>query len=753
MNTPNTSKSGNDSNCNARSSNSNSSRRRLRRLGNENRDHNGNTVISLLDDSLPSTATATRRSSNSIQIDLVNDIDNDNDNELVRRGRKRQRKNDVNRSSTVAFESSASSKSTSKSTSTSRAATKAKYPILNQWKVTANSTGTLSASPSTSSSSSSTIMKKRCIQGRILNHPDPTIQNDTIITIRKFELLSSSAKKKERLSRGNVIVAVRNGIKYQLGTPFDEDEDEDECQLILPSTTTATKTDKSTAATVATAASGKSKTSSSSPNKSSSSIITATTTTTNSASTPVERILEVFPDMHLDHIHKHLLQVGFQQHVLQMKVHHQQQQQQEIIIPPPPPSQTQQQQNYKYTLMIQQALGILANQTSYPKSNSPLTATAPTSKTLSSTTNNNNNNNNNNMSTYNKNNASKNNASNTRRNENDSHDYSSTSSTYERNTTYKQNAFTHLSTIFPFLSTNGITALLQKFQGRYYFAFMYIIDKVKQGCKDAIENNTITTKMLKQYHNNSSTPIHSISFNACSSSSTSTKKVWNRDEIEEYQYWNILNLCLGQKLLPEQIKALEIDAQNTNHNNNNNNNNTAGNKKKSQRKIKTTLTKPRHRLQHLQRQNQNPIFLLPNNNNNPILQNEIKYTNSKFNEWKTNIEDKIYRSKLRHQSELDGTSIECNCCYSDCAFEEMVSCLQEGHLFCVDCIRKHAEEQIFGCGKLSTDGELVCMHLDGCTSHFAKNSLERALPVKVIQKYDELQATQVLEMVGMKDLW
>ena len=45
------------------------------------------------------------------------------------------------------------------------------------------------------------------------------------------------------------------------------------------------------------------------------------------------------------------------------------------------------------------------------------------------------------------------------------------------------------------------------------------------------------------------------------------------------------------------------------------------------------------------------------------------------------------------------------------------------------------------------------MHVDGCTSHFARSALLKALPKKVMEKYDELQATQVLEQAGVKGLW
>jgi len=49
--------------------------------------------------------------------------------------------------------------------------------------------------------------------------------------------------------------------------------------------------------------------------------------------------------------------------------------------------------------------------------------------------------------------------------------------------------------------------------------------------------------------------------------------------------------------------------------------------------------------------------------------------------------------------------------------------------------------------------ELTCMHGDGCTSAFAYAQLTKALPPKIMKKYDELQASLVVEKAGMKDLW
>jgi hypothetical protein len=84
--------------------------------------------------------------------------------------------------------------------------------------------------------------------------------------------------------------------------------------------------------------------------------------------------------------------------------------------------------------------------------------------------------------------------------------------------------------------------------------------------------------------------------------------------------------------------------------------------------------------------------------------------------------------------------LECNCCFVDFNFEEMVSC-RSGHLFCKTCLQKHTEQRVFGLGnfgvKSSTSNgkakacEILCMHPDGCNSGFHDGQLRRVLSEKV----------------------
>ena len=107
----------------------------------------------------------------------------------------------------------------------------------------------------------------------------------------------------------------------------------------------------------------------------------------------------------------------------------------------------------------------------------------------------------------------------------------------------------------------------------------------------------------------------------------------------------------------------------------------------------------------------------------------------------------------------NGTGVDCSCCYDAYAFQDMIPCKNEGHLFCVDCVKSFAENQIFGAGNLGVDAkskkpalELQCFHADGCGSGFHRSYLEKALPSKTMKKYDEIQFQISVEQAGLDEL-
>lgn len=82
----------------------------------------------------------------------------------------------------------------------------------------------------------------------------------------------------------------------------------------------------------------------------------------------------------------------------------------------------------------------------------------------------------------------------------------------------------------------------------------------------------------------------------------------------------------------------------------------------------------------------------------PILCEEIDYVKSRQKELQSQIATILERVALREAAEAAGTTIECQCCYGDFCFEEMCQC-GDGHLFCLTCLKRYAEEQLFGMQK------------------------------------------------------
>ena len=138
-----------------------------------------------------------------------------------------------------------------------------------------------------------------------------------------------------------------------------------------------------------------------------------------------------------------------------------------------------------------------------------------------------------------------------------------------------------------------------------------------------------------------------------------------------------------------------------------------------------------------------------------ILKDEVVYTKQKFQTWLDDIKGQLQREAQRKLSQNTGTALECSCCYEQVDISEMVSCKDEGHLFCIDCLKSYAESQIFSSGNLGLDKnktprtELACPHGDGCDSTFSYPHLQKALPAKTLEKYNTLQARAVLEQAGL----
>jgi len=143
---------------------------------------------------------------------------------------------------------------------------------------------------------------------------------------------------------------------------------------------------------------------------------------------------------------------------------------------------------------------------------------------------------------------------------------------------------------------------------------------------------------------------------------------------------------------------------------------------------------------------------------NEILLEEIRFVKTKLREWMDAQRLKREQKVAQERAQQQGTALECGCCFDSYPFEAMVACRDEGHLFCTDCLKLYAEQQVFGQGNLGIDKktkqpalELLCCYGggDGCSSGFHRGCLEKALPPKTLQKYDEVQFQISIERAGL----
>ncbi|KAH9326081.1 hypothetical protein KI387_006259, partial [Taxus chinensis] len=93
--------------------------------------------------------------------------------------------------------------------------------------------------------------------------------------------------------------------------------------------------------------------------------------------------------------------------------------------------------------------------------------------------------------------------------------------------------------------------------------------------------------------------------------------------------------------------------------------------------------------------------------------------------------------------------IECGCCCMEFPFEHMVQCT-DGHLFCFQCLRRQVEESTFG--GLQARHSLPCMDTNGCNESIPMSEVRRALPVDVIERYEQRQAQADIERARLEGL-
>jgi len=145
----------------------------------------------------------------------------------------------------------------------------------------------------------------------------------------------------------------------------------------------------------------------------------------------------------------------------------------------------------------------------------------------------------------------------------------------------------------------------------------------------------------------------------------------------------------------------------------------------------------------------------------PILIDEVQYAQHQLEAWMDAMDEKQKRYDARTRADRVGNGVECGCCFDKVPIEEMVACRNEGHLFCMDCIQRYAETQIFSnasLGVIKATGrqacELLCCDASGCQSGFLEEHLQRTLNVKTLERYTELQFRASIEAAGMsEEIW
>ncbi|KAI9355327.1 hypothetical protein DFJ73DRAFT_825167 [Zopfochytrium polystomum] len=90
--------------------------------------------------------------------------------------------------------------------------------------------------------------------------------------------------------------------------------------------------------------------------------------------------------------------------------------------------------------------------------------------------------------------------------------------------------------------------------------------------------------------------------------------------------------------------------------------------------------------------------------------------------------------------------IECGCCYGEYSLVQMTQC-QDGHLFCMECARK-AAENVIGLRKT----EIMCLDSSGCKFPFPRCEMERFLSEKVLDGYDRLCQEEAIRKAGLSGL-
>ena len=136
-----------------------------------------------------------------------------------------------------------------------------------------------------------------------------------------------------------------------------------------------------------------------------------------------------------------------------------------------------------------------------------------------------------------------------------------------------------------------------------------------------------------------------------------------------------------------------------------------------------------------------------------LLKEEIQFILEKQREAMEIVAKAHDRQKAREEAQASNSLVECACCYCSFAPMEMVACTGEkAHLFCMYCLGRHAQTQLFE----MQNTELKCMHQgtgnDACFGKFSNSELERSVSSKVLVYFNKVSADTAIKAAGLNDI-
>jgi len=119
------------------------------------------------------------------------------------------------------------------------------------------------------------------------------------------------------------------------------------------------------------------------------------------------------------------------------------------------------------------------------------------------------------------------------------------------------------------------------------------------------------------------------------------------------------------------------------------------------------------------------------------------------------VSDRTVAVRINEEEHAAAQSLlECECCFGDYAWEEIVACTA-GHFFCHTCLRRSVQECVFGQGKslIPEKNSVRCLSstpLVPCEEFVPADILHAVLPEDIYNSLEDRAASDALEKSGLK---